>query len=223
MEEILLEDCFEDIFFESTLLEAEKNTDGPGESQSELQVHEETSASTESVTKSLSHAGSSSSSSRKRAQHTLNKKEREKVINMLQTLNGALLDIVVKHLSEELHMQHYPEREELMISILDSSKEDMERICAGLADTFIELYIKCDKGKEKYGRFQVEWHQSCSRFLLDNSEEDDNECDVCLLSPPKLWLLLTKSIPKDIRNPLMIAITGAVYSFMLRQATLSMK
>ena len=68
------------------------------------------------------------------------------MINMLQTLNGALLlDIVVKHLSEE---QHYPEREELMISILDSSKEDMERICAGLADTFIELYIKYDKGKE---------------------------------------------------------------------------
>lgn len=77
------------------------------------------------------------------------------MINMLQTLNGALLD-VVKYLSEELHMQHYPEREELMISILDSSKEDMERICADLAHTFTELYIKCDKGKEKYGRFQVE-------------------------------------------------------------------
>ena len=69
----------------------------------------------------------------------------------------------------------------------------------------------------------MEWHQSCSQFLLDSSEEDDNECNVCLLSPPKLWLLLTKSIPKDICNPLMIAITGAVYGFMLRQATFSMK
>ena len=145
------------------------------------------------------------------------------MINSLQTITGALLlDTVVNHLSEELHMQHYPEREELIMSLLDSSKEDMERICGGLAETFIELYMKCDKGKEKYGRFQVEWYQSCSRFLVDYSDKDD-QCDVCLLSPPKLWLLLTKSIPKDVRNPLMIAITAAIYGYMLQQATLSVK
>ena len=117
------------------------------------------------------------------------------MIATLRTMNGELLETVVKRLSEELHMQHHPEREQLMISILDSSKEDMERICAGLADTLIELYMKCDKGKEKYGRFQVEWHQSCSKFLLDRNKSGDvDNCghDLSLLSLPILWLLLTK-------------------------------
>ena len=216
MEEVLLEEHFEDIFFESAL---EESTEEP---HSEIQVpaHEKsTEPGTTLKEKSVSGAGSSSSHSRKRVQHTLNKKEREKVIAALRTINGELLlETVVKCLSEELHMQHYPEREQLMISILDSSKEDMERICAGLADTFIELYIKCDKGKEKYGRFQVEWHQSCSKFLLDSSKCGD--VDNC---GRDLWLLLTKSTPKDIRNPVMIAITAAIYSFMIQQATLAAK
>ena len=51
------------------------------------------------------------------------------MINTLWTVNGQLLEIVVKRLSEEIHMQHYPEREELMISILDSSKEDGKNMC----------------------------------------------------------------------------------------------
>ena len=85
------------------------------------------------------------------------------MIKRLQSISGSLLlDTVTKHLSEELHMQHYPEREELLTSLIDSSRDDMERIGAGLANTFVELNIKCNKGKEKYGRFQVEWHQSIS-------------------------------------------------------------
>ena len=218
MEELLLDDCFEDIF-----LEAEESTDGKSHSEvlldrTSVSVEPETTLQKE--TQSESHVSTSCS----RRKHTLNKKEREKVITSLQTVSGSLLlDTVVAHLSVELHMQHYPEREELLISLIDSSKEDMERVCAGLAEKFIELYIKCDKGKEKYGRFQVEWHQSCSKYLLESSEEDDNESGVCLLSPPRLWLMLTKSIPKDVRNPLMIAITAAIYGYMLRQATLSVK
>jgi hypothetical protein len=65
--------------------------------------------------------------------------------------------------------------------------------------------------------------QSCSKFLLDSSDEDNYGRDVSLLSPPDLWLLLTRSTPKDIRNPVMIAITAAIYSFMIQQATLLMK
>ena len=45
-------------------------------------------------------------------------------------------------------MQYYPERQELMVSLLDSSEEEMERLCAGLVDTSIEPYDKCDKGRK---------------------------------------------------------------------------
>ena len=48
-------------------------------------------------------------------------------------------------------MQCYPEREERLIALFDSSRDDMERICTGLADTFIKLYKRCEKGEEKYG------------------------------------------------------------------------
>ena len=73
MEEVLLEEHFEDIFFESALLEVEENT------QSEIQVpaHRE---STESATtlkeRSASDTGSSSSRSRKRVLPILNKERK---------------------------------------------------------------------------------------------------------------------------------------------------
>lgn len=89
----------------------------------------------------------------------------------------------------------------------------MKSICVGLADVFIEVYRGCDKGKEKYGRFQVEWHRCTSKFLLD--EDCDSSCDQT--TPSKLWLFLTKCLPRDVRNPLMIAITAAVYGYMLQQ------
>ena len=66
-------------------------------------------------------------------------------------------------------MQWYPESEELMISLLDSSECEMKTICTALAKTSITLYEKCDKGKEKHGTcsFQVEWHQSRSKLFLN--------------------------------------------------------
>ena len=32
--------------------------------------------------------------------------------------------------------------------------------------TFVDLYNQCSIGKEKYLRFQLDWHKHCSIFLL---------------------------------------------------------
>ena len=154
-----------------------------------------------------------------RKKHTLNKKKREQVIKALNAINSTdLLDMVVTQLSNELHMRHYCEREELFTSLLDSSTEELKSICSSLAATFVEIYRKCEKGKEKYGRFQVEWHQSCSIFMLDGST---SEAIASKCSSAELWSRITKSTPRDVRNPVMIAIVSSVYNYMMKSAKLA--
>ena len=79
---------------------------------------------------------------------------------------------MIEALSKVLHIQHYEEREQLLISLLDSSRHELETVCKDLSDSFIHCYKQCDTGKEKYGRFQVKWHELCSTFLcVDETQE----------------------------------------------------
>ena len=34
---------------------------------------------------------------------------------------------------------------------------------------FVELFIECQKGVDSFLRFQLQWHQHCSAFLLSRS------------------------------------------------------
>ena len=54
-----------------------------------------------------------------------------------------------------------------------------------LAGLFASLYKSCDKGKDKYMKFQLEWHQCCSVFLLP---PDKSLSDVGV-DPKKMWTL----------------------------------
>ena len=207
-------DCFEDIFCDPALLEGEENTDGDFEELQQKSASTEPNKSTESQLQA---------STSKRSKCQLNKKEREHVIQSLEVISGeTLLDIVVNDLSTKMHMHHYQEREELMISLVDSSGEELKTICTGLAKSFIELYAKCDKGKEKYGRFQVEWHQSCSKFLLPIVEQKHVRLSDSP-APEQLWLAITSSFSRKVCNPVMIAMASAVYGYMLQQARLLVK
>ena len=143
MEAILLEDSFEDIFGDPALLECADNPDGDSESQAELEDEASASEMVEDT------ASSATVSSRKIK--SLNKKEKGKLLEELRCISGMqLLDVIVKKLSEENHMQFHPEREQLLSSLLDSSGEEMVAICAGFADNFVCTYLSCDKGKDKY-------------------------------------------------------------------------
>ena len=111
-------------------------------------------------------------------------------------------------------MQHYPEREQLLASLLDSSYDEIVIICAELANIFVCTYMKCDIGREKYAHFQVEWHKNCLKFLVFGDKEHNpfNE-----IQADQLWISLTISNPPEICNPLMIAIISAVYGHMLQK------
>ena len=137
------------------------------------------------------------------------------MIARLRSVSGALLlDQVVKQVPQELHMQHYPERAELLASLLDSCEEDLEKMCTSLAASFIELYNECSK----YGRFQLKWHSYCSTFLLDASNTIAFDW-----SSPMLCLVMTRSVPKSVRNPVMIAVTSAIYGYILQKASITAK
>ena len=50
---------------------------------------------------------------------SLNKKEKGKLLEELRCISGVqLLDVVIKKLSAESHMQFYPEREQLLLSVV---------------------------------------------------------------------------------------------------------
>lgn len=111
MDELLWEDFFEDIYsdldFEECLIKESQQDGAFSESSTALDK--------------TSEPCHSSAGEHKRSRRLLNKKEREKLTNRLQQIDGPqLLDVVVKNLSEELHMQHYIEREDLLVSLLDS-------------------------------------------------------------------------------------------------------
>ena len=204
MQALLLEDVFQDCDPEDAELATEEEPlEATKESGAGLIISQE--------------GHTTTGSKRKRSSHQLRKKERVEVVETLKIVTGAiLLDGVVKQLSEELHMQHYPERAELLRSLLDSCEQELKKICTSHAASFIEVYTQCSTGKEKYGRFQVKWHQSCSRFLLD--APSDTECYWSSLSPPRLRLTMTRSVPKDVHNPVMIAMMSAIYGCMLQKA-----
>ena len=66
-------------------------------------------------------------------------------------------------------MQHYPEREHLLASLLDSSYDEVVTIYAELADIFVRTYMKYDISRDKYAHFQVEWHKYSVAYLALNS------------------------------------------------------
>lgn len=70
-------------------------------------------------------------------------------------------------LSEENHMQNSSELE--FWTCLQSSQLVPE-LLRTLASLFASLYSVCDKGKDKYMKFQLEWHRCCSIFILPSSK-----------------------------------------------------
>ena len=66
------------------------------------------------------------------------------------------------NLSMELHLFEFSERSELFIHLIDSSWDELILICEGLKNTFADLYLECDRGREKFSTFQVKWQSMVS-------------------------------------------------------------
>ena len=131
-----------------------------------------------------------------------------------QVGSECIIEGVMQTLSGELHFIEFPERGEVMASIIDSSWDDLKEVCVCVRNMFASLYLECDSGREKFATFQVKWHEKSSLYLSGQAPPEDSSLSATISI---IWLELTKSIAKDVANPVIISISSAVYKYMLRK------
>ena len=95
-----------------------------------------------------------------------------------------------------------------------------------LSSLFALLYKSCDKGRDKYTKFQLEWHQNCSVFLMppgktlcDAGIDPQKNMDLAHLQQRWIGYCEGKSANKDVRDAIMISICSAVYNYQLKRVS----
>ena len=99
---------------------------------------------------------------------SLLKKDQKSLI--IDLLNGLSLDMIAQCVEVRLREQ-LKSSEEMLKEILDgmvryNDKQLFMSLVKHHHMTFVHLYRQCSTGKEKFMRFQLEWHKHCSVFLL---------------------------------------------------------
>ena len=168
----------------------------------------------------------------------LRKDQRATIIDSIKTMS---LNTIAHEVKLRLHEQ-LQSSEQILKVILDSLV-DNEKLLLSLVkhhhNTFVNLYVQCSSGKEKYIRFQLDWHKHCSVFLLprvfgidciflsngkstvtDSTKENaavDNTKEISDIRC--LWLNFcdSQSYPLVSCNKLMILFSAAVYDILLQQ------
>ena len=96
----------------------------------------------------------------------LKKAEKKALLDVLGNLvsnSSEVVSAVTEIISKQNHMHLFKDREQLWTSLQsDRAQSLMTTLVKGLIELFIRVYKSCQKGKEKYCRFQVEWHRQCS-------------------------------------------------------------
>lgn len=162
----------------------------------------------------------------KRKRKVLNKKEKEKVMLHLCDVDvNGLLSHIKDTIETEKHIQESKEKLEFW-KYLEHSKALLTELTIYLADAFANLYKSCDKGKDKYMNFQLEWHRLCSVFLLPPDKDiSDLDFDLrkhsTLASLQQRWIGFCegKAAVNDVRCPVMISFCNAVYKYFLKRVS----
>ncbi|XP_064398964.1 uncharacterized protein LOC135345473 [Halichondria panicea] len=136
-----------------------------------------------------------------------------------------LLSYVKDTVSGEKHLVVSVARQEFW-KCLQTSETLVSELLRTLASLFGLLYKNCDKGKDKYMKFQLEWHQCCSVFLLPPGK---NLSDVGIDSKKKVELAHFQQrwigycdgscADKHTRDAVMISVCSAVYNYLLKRVS----
>ena len=145
----------------------------------------------------------------------LKKDEKKALLDMLCNLASNSSDIVsavINIVTKEVHIHVYKERE--LWSSLQSAQSLMSTLVKGLTELFIRVYKSCQTGKDKYCRFQLEWHKQCSLLLKD---EVDQEGQKELSQIHQRWLGYCEGsgVAKEVYNPVLIAVYSAVFDCLM--------
>ena len=102
----------------------------------------------------------------KRACKTLNKKERKDLGDYLKSVDD---DVLMFAVHSKLFEQPFPDTTNNSIEVSFENKELLSDILNHHHCRFVELFLECQKGVDSFLRFQLQWHQHCSVFLLSKS------------------------------------------------------
>ena len=160
----------------------------------------------------------------KKRRLTLNKEEKARV---LLSIHDVTVENVVLHVDKTLtnarHILDNKARQDLWKS-LHSSKQIITELLKSLVNLFAALYKHCDKGKDKYLRFQLEWHRCCSFFLLPSGASLSDAAanppkEVNLICVQQQWAGYCEglSVEKSVRDAIMVSLCSAVHDYLLRR------
>ena len=96
-------------------------------------------------------------------------------------------------------------------------QKEQALLCAvfqGVVDLFVSVFKSCEKGKDRYSKFQIEWHKSCSMLLMDKV---DRMCMKEVLALHQQWLRCGSGHPATVYNPVMISLYSATYDYLMHQ------
>ena len=147
---------------------------------------------------------------KKRKSMLLKKGEREEILKMLSGLQETgVAQAVVSAVSSEHHMRIFKDRGDLW-ELLKSDQLFMGLV-KQLVLLFVRIYQLCQTGKDKYSRFQVEWHKQCSSLLQDQCLQKE------LLEIHQQWLSYCAKCEADraVSNPIMVAVCSAVFDYLM--------
>ena len=148
----------------------------------------------------------------KRKSKILKKAEKQVLIEKLRAATSPCdetVGIVIKAINNQDHIHIFKERE----TFWNMLQKEQALLCAvfqGLVDLFVSVFKSCEKGKDRYSKFQIEWHKSCSMLLMDKV---DRMCMKEVLALHQQWLrccaVCGSGHPATVYNPVMISLCSA--------------
>ena len=158
-------------------------------------------------------------SKKPRKTRLLNKDEKKVLLDMLSDLASNSSDVVCSVISivtQENHIHLYKEREKLWSS-LQSAQSLMSTLVKGLTELFIRVYKSCQTGKDKYCRFQLEWHRQCSLLLKDHVDQGCRQKYLSQIHQRWIGYCEGRGVAKEVYNPVLIAVYSAVFDYLMKK------
>lgn len=167
--------------------------------------------------------------------------KKDQKIEIMKSIRSFSLHKIAREIQSKLNEQFPSER--MLREVLDCLMQQ-DQLLLSLAKyhhiTFVNLYVKCGSGKDKYIRFQLDWHKHCSIFLLpkessidcifpSDTDNDDDTKSMCTLNAKEikeikdirhLWSCFCDSYPTEQQmncKKIMISFSSAVHDILLRQ------
>ena len=126
---------------------------------------------------------------------------------------------------DRLQEQSFPENLNSVVKVLCENDYHLKDIMVHHRKAFAELYLQCKKGVDPFLRFQLQWHQHCSAYLLARSYPlswiNMNETlESSLVTTRTQWLDFCEAngVPVPESNAVMMAVSSAIYELMLERA-----